>query len=63
MICCILSLTGRFYLTLITRYMATILNGSKNPHHAMVMSDIINAILKRHANEGEQGAKYWDQGE
>ena len=43
--------------------MATILNGSKNPHHAMIMSDIMNAILKRHANEGEQGAEYWDQGE
>ena len=48
---------------MVTRYMATILNGSKNPHCAAVMSDITNAILKKHASEGEQGAEYWDQKE
>ena len=47
--------------SMVTRYMATILGGSKNPHRVAVMSDVTNAILKQHASESERGAKYWDQ--
>ena len=47
--------------SMVTRYSATILGGSKNPHSAAVMSDVTNAILKQHASESKQGAKYWDQ--
>ena len=46
---------------MVTRYMVTILGGSKNPHRVAVMSDVTNAILKQHASESERGAKYWDQ--
>lgn len=48
---------------MVTRYMVTILNGSKNPHCMAIMVDITNAILKRYASKGEQDAEYWEQDE
>ena len=46
---------------MVTRYSVTILGRSKNPHSVAVMSDVTNVILKQHASESKQGAKYWDQ--
>ena len=53
---------------MLTRYTATVLNGSKNPCRSAVVSDITNAILKKHASEGDShspgaGATYWDRKE
>ena len=41
------------------RYLAMIMNVSKNPLRSTVMADIMNAILKKHAKDGESGTEYW----
>ena len=41
------------------RYLAMIMNASKNPLRSAVMADITNAILKKHAKDGESGTEYW----
>ncbi|KAI6009042.1 Septin-domain-containing protein [Pisolithus marmoratus] len=45
----------------IARYLATIMNASKNPLRSAVMADITNAILKKHAKDGGSGAEYWSR--
>ncbi|KAF9239575.1 hypothetical protein BU15DRAFT_46587 [Melanogaster broomeanus] len=44
------------------RYVAVVLNASKNPHRVVVAADITNAILKTHATDGK-GAEYWNKTE
>ena len=39
------------------------MNASKNPLRSAVMADITNAILKKHAKDGESGAEYWSRTE
>jgi hypothetical protein len=51
-----------FSIVLAHRYITTIHKGSKNPHYATVAQDVVNAILKKHAQDG-QTAQYWPQDE
>ena len=44
------------------RFLAVIINGTKNPHRAEVASDITDAILKKRAANGK-GAEYWSKEE
>ncbi|KAJ3554298.1 hypothetical protein NM688_g3185 [Phlebia brevispora] len=44
------------------RYMVVILNGTRNLHYQDVGRDIVDAILKQHAGDG-QPAKYWSKEE
>ena len=46
----------------LTRFLAVIVNGTKNPHRAEVAKDITDAILKKCAANG-RGAKYWTKEE
>ncbi|KAI5997494.1 hypothetical protein EDD15DRAFT_2573122 [Pisolithus albus] len=42
------------------RYLATIMNASKNPLRSAVMANITNAVLKKHARDGDRaGAEYY----
>ncbi|OBZ69969.1 hypothetical protein A0H81_10476 [Grifola frondosa] len=47
---------------LLARYLATIINGSKNLLRGAVAKDVIDAILKTRAS-GDQHAEYWDKQE
>ncbi|KAI5980893.1 hypothetical protein EDD15DRAFT_2183076, partial [Pisolithus albus] len=48
----------------IARYLATIMNASKNPLRSAVMADITNAVLKKHARDGDRaGAEYYSRHE
>ncbi|KAJ7585548.1 hypothetical protein C8J56DRAFT_1087508, partial [Mycena floridula] len=44
------------------RYLAVVLNGTKNPCRSAVAADIVSSILKTHA-KGGVGATYWNQSE
>ncbi|KAH9001813.1 hypothetical protein EDB86DRAFT_2827581 [Lactarius hatsudake] len=46
----------------LTRFLAVIINGTKNPHRAEVAKDITDAILKKRAANGK-GAEYWTKEE
>lgn len=45
------------------RYLATIINGTKNPHRAQVANDISGSILKKKANGKGGSAEYWTKEE
>src|SRR5258708_34961920 len=42
----------------ISRYLTTILNGSRNPHYMDVRKDIVNAILSKTVERNGQAAPY-----
>src|SRR6266702_3640460 len=46
----------------LTRFLAVIVNGTKNPHRAEVAKDITDAILKKRAANG-RGTEYWTKEE
>ncbi|KAH9001852.1 hypothetical protein EDB86DRAFT_3242137 [Lactarius hatsudake] len=46
----------------LTRFLAVIINGTKNPHRAEVAKDITDAILKKRA-ANRKGTKYWTKEE
>jgi hypothetical protein len=56
------SLHLNVHLPIFVRFLAVIVNGTKNPHRAEVASDITDAILKKRAANGK-GAEYWSKEE
>jgi hypothetical protein len=56
------SLHLNVHLLIFVRFLAVIVNGTKNPHWAEVASDITDAILKKRAASGK-GAEYWSKEE
>ena len=49
-------------LTLLWRYLAVVLNGTRNPYRSQVAQDIQDAILKKSAGK-DGSAEYWSQEE